>query len=124
MKPNPMKTNPIEHVVRVGCALLSLTLVAATVPGLAAPPQAPDVPGVQQAERQEAKIDVNTAGSAELQTIPGIGPALAARIIAYRQEHGPFESVEQLLAVKGIGPKLLTRMRDLVVVRRPAKDGP
>jgi competence protein ComEA len=119
MKPSPMNTNTVKRLVRIGFALLSLTLVAATVPGLAAP----DVQGVQQPERQEAKIDVNTAGSAELQTIPGIGPALAARIIDYRREHGPFESVEQLLAVKGIGPKLLTRMRDLVVVRPPAKDG-
>jgi competence protein ComEA len=74
-------------------------------------------------EGQSAKIDVNTAGSAELQTISGIGPALAERIIAFRRENGPFESLEQLLAVKGIGPKLLTRLRERVVVRIPEGKG-
>jgi competence protein ComEA len=48
-------------------------------------------------------INLNTASEAELQDIPGIGPVLAGRIIAYRELHGPFASLEGLLAVQGIG---------------------
>ena len=63
-----------------------------------------------------APLDINTASSEDLQTLPGIGPAIAQRIIAYRAEHGPFASVEDLLNVKGIGEASLNEFRDLVTV--------
>ena len=50
-------------------------------------------------------VDVNHATTDELIALPGIGPALAARIIAYREEHGPFGSLEELEHVQGIGPQ-------------------
>lgn len=59
-------------------------------------------------------IRINTATAEEFDTLPGIGPALAARIIAYREENGPFASVDDLMHVKGIGPKLMERIRGLV----------
>jgi competence protein ComEA len=62
-------------------------------------------------------INVNTAGAAELETLPGIGPALAARIVAYRDANGPFDSPQALLAVSGIGEKTLARFADKVRVR-------
>jgi competence ComEA-like helix-hairpin-helix protein len=49
-------------------------------------------------------IDVNRAGAAELETLPGIGPVLAARIVAERERRGPFRSVDDLRRVSGIGP--------------------
>lgn len=61
-------------------------------------------------------LDLNSATAAELETLPGIGPALAGRIVAYREEHGPFTSVEDLLQVSGIGPATLERLRPLVYV--------
>lgn len=61
-------------------------------------------------------IDVNTAGSAELQTLPGIGPVLAERIVAWREANGPFASVDALLDVSGIGPAVLGQIRELVRV--------
>ena len=61
-------------------------------------------------------VDLNTAGAEELDTLPGIGPVLAERIIAWRQENGPFTSVEQLLEVSGIGEATLAELRDLVTV--------
>jgi competence ComEA-like helix-hairpin-helix protein len=59
-------------------------------------------------------INVNTAGPAELELLPGIGPALAQRIVDDRAAHGPFRSVNDLDRVKGIGPRTLERLRPLV----------
>lgn len=59
-------------------------------------------------------IDLNSADLAALDALPGIGPATAAAIIAYREESGPFLSVEDLLDVPGIGPAKLDAIRDLV----------
>ena len=58
----------------------------------------------------DAVVDLNTADQATLETLPGIGPALAGRIIAWRDEHGGFTAVEDLLEVSGIGE---TRLEDL-----------
>ena len=66
-------------------------------------------------------VDINTATLDELQTLKGIGPALAQRIIEYREEHGPFTSVEDLLHVKGIGETTLNKFRDHVTVLLPPK---
>jgi competence ComEA-like helix-hairpin-helix protein len=56
-------------------------------------------------------VDVNTAGAAELAQLPGLGPATAARIIEYREAHGPFTAAEALLDVPGIGPVTLEGIR-------------
>lgn len=59
-------------------------------------------------------IDVDRANAAELDRLPGIGPALAQRIIADREANGPFGSVEALQRVRGIGPALAARLAPLV----------
>jgi competence protein ComEA len=59
-------------------------------------------------------VDINAAGAAELDSLPGIGPALAERIITHREENGPFESVEDLRQVKGIGAALFSQIAPLV----------
>ncbi|MGJ4071249.1 helix-hairpin-helix domain-containing protein [Corynebacterium macclintockiae] len=64
----------------------------------------------------EGKINLNTADSAQLETISGIGPATAEAIIAWRDSNGPFTSVEQLLEVRGIGPAKFESMRDAVTI--------
>lgn len=64
----------------------------------------------------DGKIDLNTADAAALDTLPRIGPALAERILAWRDENGRFTSVDDLLAVPGIGDKMLESLRDLVRV--------
>jgi len=60
-------------------------------------------------------ISLSAADAATLDQLPGIGPATAAAIISYREEHGPFGTVEELQKVPGIGPATLARIRDLVV---------
>lgn len=62
------------------------------------------------------RIDLNTADQAALETLPRIGPALAERIISWREENGRFASVDDLLAVPGIGEKLVAGLRDGVRV--------
>ena len=61
-------------------------------------------------------VNINTAGAAELESLPGIGPALAARIVEYRDGHGPFASVDDLADVPGIGPAKLEALRSQATV--------
>lgn len=61
-----------------------------------------------------APVNVNTATAGELESLPGIGPVLAARIVEHRTRHGPFQTLEDLLRVEGIGPGLLNRLRTAV----------
>ena len=63
----------------------------------------------------DGKVNLNTADAASLDTLPRVGPAMAARIIAYREAHGPFTALEDLLGVTGIGEKTLEGLRGLVV---------
>jgi competence ComEA-like helix-hairpin-helix protein len=59
-------------------------------------------------------IDLNAADATALDRLPGVGPVLAARIVEHRRAHGPFERVDDLRAVRGIGPRLLERLRPCV----------
>ena len=61
-------------------------------------------------------VNINTAGVSELEALPGIGPALAARIVEYRDGHGPFASVDDLTDVPGIGPAKLEALRSQATV--------
>ena len=61
-------------------------------------------------------IDLNTASQPELEALPGIGPTTAQAILAYRDQHGPFASVDDLGEVQGIGPTRLDALRELVRV--------
>jgi competence protein ComEA len=63
-----------------------------------------------------AKLDINTASAQELDALPGVGPVMAGRIVAYRQAHGAFTSVDQLQDVSGIGPSKYKQLAPLVSV--------
>ena len=78
------------------------------------PESSPD--GEAGAAAGDGRIRVNLAGVEELEALPGVGPVLAERIVAYREEHGPFAVVEDLLDVPGIGEGKLAALRDAVLV--------
>jgi len=75
----------------------------------------------QRARPLEAgeRLDPNGASAAELDRLPGIGPATARAIVALREHEGPFAAPEDLLRVKGVGPKTLDRIRDHLELSRP-----
>ena len=76
---------------------------------------------ISAAEPPAAKVSVETihlnqATAEQLQDLPGVGPALSERIISYRDQHGPFSSVDQLVAVKGVGQAKLASFKDRLSV--------
>ncbi len=68
-----------------------------------------------------AAVDVNSATQSELEAVKGIGPAKAKAIIEYREKHGPYQSVDELVAVKGLGKASVDKLRDQLEVR-PRKE--
>jgi competence protein ComEA len=82
--------------------------------GEAVPPQATGPSGGPAVPPMP--VDLNTATAEQLDALPGIGPSLAEAIVAFRQRHGRFRSVDQLLQVRGIGPSKLTDLRKRVRV--------
>ncbi len=77
-------------------------------------------PGVSTSGGKAASgglVDLNTADEATLDTLPGVGPSTALRIVQDREKNGPFRAVEDLQRVSGIGPKRFEQLKDLVTVR-------
>ena len=105
-------------------ATRSSALASVTPPAPAAP--APSASSTRRKPVLAPKsVNLNTASAEQLILLPGIGPSYAARIVAYRTEHGPFASIDELGEVKGIGKKRLEQIRPFVTVeaRREAGGG-
>ena len=89
-------------------ALLAIALIAASAPGWCA----------KEPAATPQSVNINTADAATISgVLKGVGPSKAEAIVAYRKEHGPFKSAEQLADVKGIGDKLVTANRDRILVK-------
>ena len=93
--------------------------VCALVGSLAAQPLAAQTTQAH-ADSRSAKpavmVNLNTATSAELETLPGVGAKMAARIIEYRQKKGPFKKIEELMNVQGIGEKNFLKLKPQLTV--------
>lgn len=72
------------------------------------------IPSTQSS--QSGKLNINTANADQLSALPGIGDTLAARIVEYREENGPFQTIGQLINVPGIGQNKLTNIIDLITI--------
>lgn len=73
-------------------------------------------PGVEVVTSNTELININTAAQFELESLPGIGPTTAQKIIEYREENGPFATTEDIMNVSGIGPGTYERIKDLITV--------
>lgn len=101
--------------------LLAALALALLLPCADLPATPPDGQATTTAPASEmAPIDINRAGPEELQQIKGIGPALALRIVRYREENGPFHKPEEIINVRGIGEKTFLRIKDRITVGNPA----
>jgi competence protein ComEA len=100
-------------LIVASAAALAVGLIAASPAAAAAAiPQS-------QAEAQAKLVNLNTATANELATLPGVGPAVAARIIEYREKNGAFKKIEDLMNVRGIGEKTFLKLKPLVTVAPP-----
>jgi competence protein ComEA len=88
------------------------------LPRRSATPLGPDkvAPGSDSPQGVTYRVNINTASSAELESLPGIGPVIADRIVEYRINHGPFTDISDLTRVDGISDNLLADIRSLITV--------
>lgn len=77
---------------------------------------------VESVQINRFRVDVNTASQSELMALPELGPQTAKRIVEYRNQHGPFQTVDQLLRVPGIGNATLKQIRSMVTADPKGQD--
>jgi len=104
-----------RHALPVA-VLVSLCAVSASVPAHAS--QASAHAAAKPAST--STVNLNTATTADLEALPGIGAKTAARIVEYRQKNGPFKKVEELMNVRGVGEKNFLKLKPQITVG-PAK---
>jgi competence protein ComEA len=103
--------------------ILALGMTAAASTASAATPQAPAAKTAKATSRASgakatpsAPVNLNTATEAQLETLPGIGPKVAQRIVEFRQKNGSFKKAEDLMNVRGIGEKNFLKLKPLVTI--------
>jgi competence protein ComEA len=111
---------PIRTILPVLC--LTVAWLPAAAPAM--PQGQPNPPGTTASKPAPPPVNLNTATIQQLEALPGIGPRTAARIIEYREKHGPFKKVEELMNVQGVGEKSFLRIRSQLTVSPPSTTKP
>lgn len=117
----PAGSRVADAVAAAGGATTKANLTALNLASLVVDEQQIVVPGSSEAEAAsgapgDGRVRINQASASDIEQLPGVGPVLAARIVAHRESFGPFTVVEDLLDVSGIGEAKLATLRDSVVV--------
>lgn len=125
----PVKVADAPMLAPPGNALGHQSIIPDAAPSASTPPKPAPAKAARSARTGAAgkpakisspaqgQVNINTAGAEELQRLPGIGPAMAARVIAYRQQAGGFKQLEDLQQVGGIGPKKYAKIAPLVKLK-------
>ena len=106
----------VEHYRPSSLAEFRLLPGAVQAPAAAADTSVPAATPVAAPKAESGRLGLNTATAAQLEQLPGIGPKMAARILSYRQEQGPFKTTDELKRVPGIGARTLEKLRTLVAI--------
>jgi len=115
-----VRRHTLTSVLALALVMAGSLTMSAQMQGAQAPP-APKKPQAATAQTMAAPLNLNTATETQLETLPGIGPAVAARILEYRQKNGGFKKIEELMNVKGIGEKSFLKIKALITVA-PSKN--
>lgn len=103
-------------VWKVAATVLGLLLTAISFTPVAAQEQSAAPAAAPAGSRASAVVNLNTATAAQLETLPGIGPKTAARIIEHRQKVGGFKKIEELMNVRGVGEKSFLKLKPHITV--------
>ena len=98
----------------VGCCLFLFSISCARLPRRTTPASTEQVGSLASQRLTSAQVNINHAGAAELEKLPGIGPVLAERIVAHRLQYGPFRRAEHLMMVRGFSDHKYRVLRELV----------
>lgn len=115
-----MSISKLHHCPAISALVAALTLLVLFSAGCIrraqnqSPPRPTTSSGMQQ--MSSARININTASAGELESLPGIGKAFAARIIEHRDKYGPFRKPEHLIIVRGLSARRFSQFRDMITV--------
>ena len=95
---------------------VALVVVILTVPALSPHDLLAQEPPARTTSERPSPLNLNAATEAQLEALPGIGAAMAARIVEYRQKNGPFKKIEDLMNVRGLGEKNFLKLKPQLTV--------